>query len=185
MGKTIALPDFKEIAHCGGRFVVETKTDSAGNRSFRCGIEHSKKIIDLLALTGAKIVLDVVPHNIYQRINLAEFRHIIGRHVDMAITEYRTLLGLSNVSPGTSEPEEKELTAAASKLKIRYLVIRYGEGNADKQTICVKAEKDSCEIIESKETGYTELEPMERIGFGDRLTADLLDRHYTEIRGKI
>ena len=48
-----------------------------GHAFVRLGAAHAKKLIDMVSRTGARIILDVVPHNMYESITPDEFNRAI------------------------------------------------------------------------------------------------------------
>ena len=37
-------PDFQEIAHCGGKFIVTITEDAKGRRGIQLGVEHTRPL---------------------------------------------------------------------------------------------------------------------------------------------
>jgi len=158
-----------------------------GHPFVRFDREYAKKLIDIIAEKGAKIILDVIPHNMYEKVSLADFKYIVGDRAHVIIAEFSTLmrfLGRTNTSDKPSLHEiEEVVTQFSSQISSRILIIRYGEGNIEKQTVCrINPERSLLHIIEQElDTGYTRIPLVERRGFGDRLTAKFLSEHYQEL----
>ncbi len=148
------------LSNFGGNDIVFVVTHAL----FRNDIDHSMRMFEILRTSGAKIVVDIVPHTLYQTINLSELNKVLGEGVAVIIGEYPTFMEFLG-----------RRTPAA-------IVIRYGVGNISMQTVCSYDGKDYEFIEFHRDTGYEHASDEMKIGFGDRLTAELVrtlsDREY-------
>ncbi len=90
----------------------------------------------MVADAGAKIVLDLVPHNMYETVSLVEFKKIIGNRVSMLVGEYDTLMRLIGHPVLHNEPQVGDLVLLFASLSSEFLVLRYGAGNISRQMVC-------------------------------------------------
>ncbi|MEO1257923.1 MAG: carbohydrate kinase family protein [Bacteroidota bacterium] len=133
---------------------------------------HSREIIDILANSPFKIIIDIVPHNIYVKRSLQEFNSIIRDKVDVIISEYFTLMNLIGSGPFPVEPTPNEISLIANNFAARMLVLRYGgQGSIDVQLVIRFSGDGKYEILEKINTGYSALDSAEKRSFGDVLTA--------------
>jgi sugar/nucleoside kinase (ribokinase family) len=151
----------------------------AGHFLTRCSITHSQKMIETAAAMGAPIILDLVPHNLYEKISIDDLALIIKDYCTVIIAEYRTFMALLkapiHTNNGEDEPTTEDVSLIFSHLNVKKIVLRYGTGNIAKQMVC-SYNQDGITIEEKIETGYENIKPFERSGFGDKLTANLLDK---------
>jgi len=138
--------------------------------------------------TKAKIVIDIVPHNIYNSTTWDFFCEVFDRPVFMVICELKTILSLHSQWNDTIGEEEliddrvfEEILEKvySSGLDIRYLVLRYGYQNIGKQRVYEKR-GDKYSLRSDEETGFKKLEAEKRRGYGEVLTAKLLKKYYYE-----
>jgi hypothetical protein len=47
--------DFKEIAHCGGKFIVTIADDAEGRRGVQLGVEHTRPLPAALFMVWATL----------------------------------------------------------------------------------------------------------------------------------
>jgi hypothetical protein len=144
--------------------------DQTGRDFDRC-----RAFLGVLRSSGAKLVLDVVPHTLYEVLTLAGFNRMIGGTVDILIGEYRTLARLA--SPGTTPPEtpsRDDCAQLATHFDARCFLCRYGVGNIGDEIVFTAAQNVVHFMDRATETGYDRL-PLElKRGFGDELTARTL-----------
>lgn len=143
----------------------------------RFDVPSNKKLVATLGATSASIILDVVPHNMYDRLDLRDFKTITGDAVHVLIGEFSTLMRLSGRRQDHADPKIDDIKALFSDFGVRALVLRYGAGNIDKQDIWLGNGASPVPLEKGRSTGYQTLRPGEKRGFGDRLTAELLNRH--------
>jgi sugar/nucleoside kinase (ribokinase family) len=152
---------------------------------FRLG--HTKRLIDTIAETGAKIILDIVPHNMYEKVKFEDFESTVAGKVQVIIAEYKALNRFVRYSAIDEAPSLNDIEAVVtrfnSQIRSKVLIVRYGEGNIEKQVIFrFDADKNSLTVLEpEQDTGYSSTSIADRRGFGDKLTADLLSKYYDEL----
>ena len=122
------------------------------------------------------IILDVVPHRIYENYSFPEF-YAITQNVDILVSEVATMrrfLGLGD----RSETIDRELAFETLTKASRYyqnLVLRYGPSGCDSQVAWCRQNQQS-EYLE--DTGHSRLDPARQRGFGDILTLNALKNFF-------
>lgn len=140
---------------------------------------HCRNLMRLVYQTGAKIVLDVVPHDLHRRVGFEKVRTALEGPVNVMIGEFRTLMGLLPFSLTNDEPVEHDWHTLLSYFPADVLVLRYGEGGISRQDVVMRIEGEKIyPLVARQETGYNSLERAFKLGFGDRLTADLLAKYH-------
>ncbi|MDR1901471.1 MAG: hypothetical protein LBQ88_04205 [Treponema sp.] len=156
-----------------------------GHALIRCGINHTSKLIEQAASTGAHIILDLVPHNMYESVGLAELKSAIKQNIEILIGEFKTLMGFFGISHQGESPTMDEVKAIFQNIPVKIIDIRYGIGNISKQIICERsADGKKVFISEEESTGYEFCPIDKRSGFGDQLTATLIAK-YDEGGGEV
>lgn len=107
-----------------------------GHPFVRLGIDHTKKLVDMISQTGAKMILDVVPHNMHESITFDQFNHVIEDKVSILIGEYNTLMQLAGCKVIQEHPTPDDMEALFGKFRSRVLVVRSGIGSISKQIVC-------------------------------------------------
>ena len=144
---------------------------------------EKRELIDVLARKAGAIILDLVPHNIYQDITLAEFTGIVRDTASVIIAEFVTLWRLIAPDSRSRAPEEVDWEALFANFQTGILVARYGAGNISKQQIRQRAPHGPALVLEpEKDTGFADLNPEDRRGFGDALTAAFLSKFLPLVR---
>ncbi len=152
-----------------------------GHPFVRFGRNHTKKLIDMISETGAKIILDLVPHNMYEKVTLSDFNYAVDNNADVIIGAYHTLMKLIDREAIKEKPDNGDWKKLLTNFKSKFLVVRYGIGSISKQAICKRIAGGGFRILEVKDTGYTEATAEEKRGFGDILTADFLLKYQDEL----
>jgi sugar/nucleoside kinase (ribokinase family) len=155
--------DKEDLVFLAGHFLRHTNPD------------EKKEFIDILSRKAGRIILDLVPHNIYQSISLAEFNEVVRDRASVIIAEFVSLWRL--IAPGSlsQAPVDADWESLFANYKVDILVIRYGLGNISKQQIRQRQQHGPPLILEpERETGFANLKSEERRGFGDALTTDFL-----------
>jgi sugar/nucleoside kinase (ribokinase family) len=130
------------------------------------------RAIEIARTAGhAKIVLDVVPHQIYKIYDFTQFKKLTAG-VDILVSETSTLRRFLNLGD-----RSETITAALSQETVRAmkeyypgLILRYGPSGCDTQLIWNGVEQ----IFE--ETGHALA--FDKRGFGDRLTIESLETKF-------
>jgi 3,4-dihydroxy 2-butanone 4-phosphate synthase/GTP cyclohydrolase II len=149
-----------------------------GHALTRCGIEHTKSMMELLAATGATIVFDMVPHNMYETVSLTELKSVIGDKVDIIIGEYNTFMGFLDVTIFNPSPSPDDIKKIFQNIPVNLIEIRYGVGNISHLVTGQRSDDGlSVQILRDKDTQYEKCPFEMRSGFGDILTLELLE-HY-------
>jgi sugar/nucleoside kinase (ribokinase family) len=144
--------------------------------------EKIKTLFDRLAKTEATIILDIVPHNMYEHVKLAEFQDAIGNTVNVIISEFNTLQKLIGRTAINDIPDDNDWEDLLTHFPVKMLVVRYGESNIARQAICLRVGKNGFNILENGETGYSEATLQQKKGFGDYLTANVMAKYADKIR---
>ncbi len=140
--------------------------------------DYSKNIIDAISKFGLLIVLDVVPHNMYNKVDKDILNYIISDKVSVIISEYLTLMKILRVDVLSDRPSALEIDKIFSSFRISFLVLRFGgEGNIDIQMIVKRIDEDSFMVLEENCTGYSLLKNEEKRSFGDVLTAKFINKY--------
>jgi sugar/nucleoside kinase (ribokinase family) len=139
-------------------------------------IEYMKVIFD----SGANVIFDVVPHNLHDRITAPQFNEIVNKPIHLLISE------LNSVAPffGNIELGERVSVDDADSLRSRsngfdYLLLHYGAENNEKETLFSFSDNDITMVLHCSDTGFSDLLPEERLGFGDRRVAQVLKKILT------
>ncbi|MCK5022299.1 MAG: hypothetical protein KAR54_03560 [Candidatus Pacebacteria bacterium] len=160
-------------------------------KNIKVAVDKTKKIIASLVDRKIKIIFDLVPHDLPDRIKFDSLKEVINGKVDTMISETQAIwkyLGYTGPCPeslnlqNTTENEQKEISSFLNKMideiNVKYFVLRHGKGNCSKQSIFEVVGKRIKEIECDIDTGYNNISPDERRGFGDRLTADFVKTYY-------
>lgn len=159
-----------------------------GHPFVRQGVDHTRKLIDMVAETGAKIVLDLVPHNMYETVSLAEFNKAVGSRVSMLIGEYNTLMRMTEHPVIHDEPQSEDLALLFASLRSEFLVLRYGIGNISKQMVCRRISHQTKTLQqETRAERFRQLHPILKDRFGDdelKTLCDSLGVIYDDLGGE-
>jgi hypothetical protein len=161
----------------------------AGHFFTRYGIEHSRKLMETVLSTGARIILDVVPHDLYTDISQDDFNFVIRDDIELLIAEYRTLMALLGRIPDCrksdeDEPTDGEIQDIMKNFKAKTIDIRYGKANISRQMVCTRDKNgETFQIIERGDTGFDGCSLEKRKGFGDKLTAKTVKKYLTSVSG--
>ncbi len=66
---------------------------------YRNGPDHGSEIFRLINSTGAKIVLDLVPHNLYEKITLDDLNKSMNKEINLIIGAFHTLKNFISTIP--------------------------------------------------------------------------------------
>jgi GTP cyclohydrolase II len=148
-----------------------------GHAITRCGIAHSKSIMEAVRATGAVIVFDLVPHNMYKTVSLEELVPVIDK-VEILIGEYNTLMGLLGDKFPEPKPSDEDIRAIFRGIPAKIIDIRYGERNISNRITCQRSgDGHSILILKDENTSHEDCLPEIKSGFGDILTAELIDQY--------
>lgn len=148
--------------------------------------ENVMAISDSLYQSKAKIVIDIVPHNIYKSTTWDYLCEVFRQPVFMLICELKTMIsfhpGLSDTIGEEEEVEDQVFeevlgNVCSSKMDMEYLVLRYGYQNIGKQRV-YKKHGAKFKLCFDERTGFKKIEPQKRIGYGEVLTAILLEKYH-------
>lgn len=139
-------------------------------------LDHCSAFFTRLRNTPARIVVDLVPHLIYESLNLSDLLTLVGGPVFLFIGERRTFLNLltPECRVPDEDPDDEECIAVASALEAHYFSYRFGVGNIERELIFEREGASIHRLLPIIQTGFEQLLPAEKVGFGDRLTADTL-----------
>jgi sugar/nucleoside kinase (ribokinase family) len=123
---------------------------------------------------GSLVVLDVVPHSLYQFIDCAYFQNLT-KAVHVLISELDTIKHLLFSTKKNLSGSNWSLEKVAEHLLEHYnaVVLRPNMG--------YQYAVDRQSIIEASSTGYKTMDTNLERGYSERLTAQLLFRHYTRL----
>ncbi len=135
---------------------------------FRSTLEHCNKLFTLLHQSQARIIVDIVPHNLYKTITLEQLKSTLGDRIFAVIGEYPTLMRFTRAGHLYDEPPNEDYKRILNRFSANIILCRYGIGNISKQSI-LRKDGDTYEWIErGLDTGYTETPDEYKRGFGDR-----------------
>jgi sugar/nucleoside kinase (ribokinase family) len=144
---------------------------------YRLGVKHAAAMVDRLHATGAFVIFDIVPHLIYKTVGLEDIKTVINGKVDLLIGEHRTFAGLLSGRIASDTVTSDSVRIIMEELAVRFLVLRYGAGNISSQEIWARSSPATYMRYEKlNNTGYNDLPVEQHSGFGDRLTAQLIQR---------
>ena len=143
-------------------------------------LKYCSDFYNVLIETKASIIIDLVPHDIYDLCTFSELKFIFDKPVFAIIAEFRTYMALLNAKYRTCElivPHEPEYLEIAHNFKSYYHICRFGTGNISNQSVYSVDDNNSINYIEKDmDTGYTLLESTMKRGFGDVLTSKTLKK---------
>lgn len=167
------IPYLKEIEKDTGIFITTHFLK-------RALFENVKKLVDVLQKIENDIIVDIVPHRIYEYMNIQEFSELICFPIVLLICEAETILGLSgkSVSDNMDENCSHAINILATYLDVKFVDLRCGEGNISWQYLYARDSNGAYKVLHKKETGYSKIDEINRIGFGDELTAKTVNILY-------
>lgn len=128
---------------------------------------------DIRKLSG-RLVADLVPHDLGSVLSADDVTRCLKGCVDILIAELytiRSLFGEGTALDGA--PDQKDWDVLCSRLHSKTLVIRHGRFGIEFETI-VGCQNGTASLLDEYPTSFEERCDLEKIGFGDRLTAQLL-----------
>jgi pfkB family carbohydrate kinase len=136
-----------------------------------------RDFFDVLRSCRARVIIDVVPHRIYESLNADDLREIIGGPAFMIIGEFRTFMNLIGVDPNDigSVPGESDCNRIADHFNAEYFLCRYGFGNISHERVFRRMQKAVEFLNRPTHTGYERVPDVKKRGFGDWLTAKTLN----------
>lgn len=149
----------------------------------RQNISSCKKIVEAVSSKSTKIILDVVPHTIYKKLSLQEFKSIIDDRIQVMIAELKTLGRFLDSNYSKDSPQLEDWYNIFANFNARFVVIRYGIGEISKQEVRECSYPGKVETLQAEiNTGYEKIKKASKQrGFGDILTADFLASYYKEL----
>jgi len=141
---------------------------------YRNSIEKCKKIIDTILEFNLLIILDLVPHVIYEKISYHEFIYVFSNNIYALVSELKTLSKLFNTPCHLNKPTDKDLHKILTYSKAKALVVSYGEENYTSHKSILHYKGNIETILSLEETGFTKLSPISRLGFGDDLVSKFM-----------
>lgn len=139
---------------------------------------NTKDIFSEINMSNTKIVLDLVPHDLYKKLSFEKISSYITGNIEILISEYKTLC-LLLFKEVSSEPDKTIIEEVFKKLGIHYLVLRYGMGEISKEEIWENRWHGPY-LKDRHDTGYGNLAPEKRKGFGDILTGRIIKKYIWE-----
>ncbi len=136
---------------------------------------HCRAFFHKLRSSGARVIVDVVPHGIYELLDAMTLVDIIGGPVFVMIGEYRTFMNLT-AACADDMPTQADCDRIAQHFESTYFLCRFGIGNISRELVFRRTATGADIIEAAAETGYESLPDVEKRGFGDRLTASTLKR---------
>lgn len=143
---------------------------------------HCKKIFALIKEVKSNIVIDIVPHTLFNDITYKDLNRIIDFKAHTIIAEARTFSGFLGVDWNNHRiPTDDDYQLFAQKFSSKYLICRYGIANIEYQTILqIEKNKEIIFLERDIKTGYLTLPESEKRGFGDVLTAKILKHFFIQ-----
>jgi 3,4-dihydroxy 2-butanone 4-phosphate synthase/GTP cyclohydrolase II len=167
LDKALKIADINKIDYV---FVV-------GHALTRCGTAHTKEMMDKVRATGAVIIFDLVPHTMYQTVPLVDLKFVVN-NVEILIGEYKTFMGFLNDLTPKPIPSNDDIKKIFQSIPARIINIRFGEGNISHQLTCQRSDDGHLILVLQKSpTGYEKCPVEQRLGFGDMLTKELIDKY--------
>lgn len=162
-----------ESLNISNKDIIFSTSDFVGRNS----VGYSKEFWEVVRSFGDRIVLDVVPHKLYEKLDIKQFNDIFGSSIKILIAEFKTLIKLLSRNNLAIYPSERDWRILFSSYRSRVIVARYGEGEISKQETRIVIPGNT-DIIQKEliETGYNVLKEIDQRGFGDMLTANILSR---------
>lgn len=132
----------------------------------------------LLRASGARLIVDIVPHRIYETLDVASICRIVGAPPFMFIGEYRTFMNLIDPAWQDSNglPTDTDCSLIARKFAAEYFACRYGVGNISHELLFKRCVSSLVLLGPARQTGYEAVPDPDKPGFGDQLTANTLRR---------
>lgn len=150
----------------------------------RQDISDCQNMLEAISEKSTKVILDVVPHSIYKKLRLQEFKSIIDDRVYVMIAELKTLMRFFDKDYSKDSPQFEDWDRIFANFNPRFVVIRYGVGEISKQEIRKYSDTGKIMVLQAEiNTGYEKLNnDFEKRGFGDILTANFLASYYQELQ---
>lgn len=146
-----------------------------GHFLVRLDLESAKLLIELLAQARARIVLDIVPHDMWRYIDYHSFIDVVDERIQVLVGEYDAfmrLLGHQNIK---SQPDSDDWVELFRRYKAEILIVRYGMGNIAHQVICKRMRAKDL-TMSNLDNVYLHIEGSGRIAE----IRDLLDRRLSD-----
>jgi GTP cyclohydrolase II len=164
-----------ELCNIGNKDIAFIVAHALG----RFGADRWGKILSCFREKKTSIIVDMVPHNLYETVTPVDFKQAINGGVNCLISEFNTLLYLCGEKSNRSYPESKDWSLFIKNIPASFIVVRYGIGNISQQTILNRVDSTgNYAILEDVQTGYEDLQQEMRRGFGDFLTAELICKYF-------
>jgi hypothetical protein len=119
---------------------------------------------------------------VYERVSRQEFCEAIASDVSVLLGEFHTFMAfLGRKVDEQSHPTNADVEDLFAAFRCKTFVLRYGVGSISRQMICRRENGSAYQTLEDKATEYETTPDAEKLGFGDRLTADLIRRFGAEL----
>jgi sugar/nucleoside kinase (ribokinase family) len=144
----------------------------------RKGRLFAKQVVETIERTGARLLIDVVPHDLGRWATWEDLCDVVASTwgVIIELQTCRSLLS-SDQWDLTEQPSPHEVELAMTRwhreLKTNVFILRYGFGNVQSQVI-LEESGNVLQLSHVTDTGFRALQAFERLGFGDALTAAFL-----------
>ncbi len=152
------------------------------------------ELLGFIKNRNVKIILDVVPHDIFVDNKLLNsIFDILTIKLDIVISNLGTLLDYcdtNNVHNKESEfLTDEDIRIIMSKINADMFVIRYGKTGTSKQAIIKRINSSKYKIIENIKTDYENVNIDEKTGYGEILTAKIIKKYLfaqiNELKGEV
>ena len=148
----------------------------------RLNSNHCRELMWLVRDKGAKVVVDLVPHHLYKKVDMQTVSAALEPGMDMLIAEFKTLTKLFARDHGEYSPSSEDWRRIFAMFRTRLMVLRYGRGDIERQDVLIRDENGQPVPLQvGHDTGYSSAEKAWKLGFGDRLTAELLNVYGAEL----
>lgn len=139
----------------------------------------AKQILELFSKKKARVVFDLVPHNLYELVSITELQPTLKGKCHILISEFLTFQKFVRRSKIKDSPDQSDWSEIFRLFASNIVVLRYGFEQITKQQVRMKTKNGEIRIIQAENnTGYSRVDPKEKTGFGDKLTAQLLNALY-------
>jgi hypothetical protein len=126
-----------------------------------------------LASAQGRLIIDLVPHGLYNFCDKDSLTGLLPDSTWLMIGEFRTFFNLIHGSsqPPPPMPTRRQCKTIAKTLRSRYFSCRYGAGNIGYEILFSQDLHRQERMPTQHDTGFAQLRPEQKRGFGDLLTA--------------
>lgn len=142
-------------------------------------MQHCQQFFGELRSSGVRLVVDIVPHSLYERLDAAAFEAMVGTPPFVLISECQTLARMmgwprAETFDLASTPSQAFYDQVVRTFSSQYYVCRFGVGGISHEAVLVRSGSHAELCWPVRATGYETIDHQRRRGFGDALTAATL-----------